>query len=50
MKAGEIFMRENRRCVRPGLGLAPMYYEVLWGKKVNRDVKMGMIVEWGTVE
>jgi N-acetylneuraminate synthase len=49
MKAGDVFTRENLRCVRPGLGLAPKYYEVLLGKRVNRDVKKGTGVEWGMV-
>ncbi len=49
MKAGDVFTRENLRCVRPGLGLAPKYYEILLGKKVNRDVKKGEAVEWGMV-
>lgn len=41
MKAGEVLTPENLRCVRPGLGLAPRYYEQLIGKAVNRDVKKG---------
>ena len=49
MKAGDVFTRENLRCVRPGLGLAPKYYEVLLGMRVNRDVRKGMAVEWGMV-
>ncbi|WP_343089277.1 N-acetylneuraminate synthase family protein [Methanocalculus natronophilus] len=49
MKAGDIFTRENLRCVRPGLGLAPKYYEVLLGKRANRDVRKGKGVEWGMV-
>lgn len=49
MKAGDIFTQENLRCVRPGLGLASRYYELLLGKKVNRDVKKGEAVEWEMV-
>jgi N-acetylneuraminate synthase len=49
MKAGDVFTRENLRCVRPGLGLAPKYYEVLLGKRVNRDVKKGTAVDWKMV-
>jgi len=49
MKAGDVFTRENLRCVRPGLGLAPKYYEVLLGTRVNRDLKKGEAVEWGMV-
>ncbi|MDG6250728.1 pseudaminic acid synthase [Methanocalculus sp.] len=46
MKAGDVFTKQNLRCVRPGLGLAPKYYEVLLGKRVNRDVKKGMALQW----
>ena len=49
MMAGDVFTKENLRCVRPGLGLAPKYYEVLLGMRVNRDVKKGEAVEWGMV-
>lgn len=49
MKAGDVFTLENLRCVRPGLGLAPKYYEVLLGKRVNRDVKKGEAIDWGMV-
>ncbi|MCP1663167.1 sialic acid synthase SpsE [Methanocalculus sp. AMF5] len=49
MKAGDVFTKENLRCVRPGLGLAPKYYEILLGKRINRDVKKGEGVEWGMV-
>lgn len=46
MRAGDEFTRENLRSIRPGLGLAPKYYEVLLGKRVNRDVRKGTAVEW----
>ncbi|OAI13870.1 pseudaminic acid synthase [Methylomonas koyamae] len=44
--AGEILTSENLRCVRPGMGLPPKYYETLLGRKVNRDVKMGTPMSW----
>ncbi|ANE56394.1 pseudaminic acid synthase [Methylomonas sp. DH-1] len=44
--AGETLTSENLRCVRPGLGLPPKYYETLLGRKVNRDVKMGTPMSW----
>lgn len=43
---GEVLTRENLRVVRPGYGLPPKYYELLLGKKVNRDVKRGTPVNW----
>lgn len=49
MKAGDVFTQENLRCIRPGMGIAPKYYEVLLGKKVNRDVEKGMPLDWKMV-
>jgi len=46
MKAGEIFTTDNLRSIRPGLGLAPKYYEVVLGRKVNQNVKKGEPVTW----
>jgi N-acetylneuraminate synthase len=46
MQAGEVFTGLNLRRVRPGLGLSPKYYEVLLGRKVNRDVKKGTPASW----
>ncbi|MCE7995974.1 MAG: pseudaminic acid synthase [Roseivirga sp.] len=41
MKAGEVLTEENTRIIRPGLGLAPKYFDTVLGKRVNRDVKRG---------
>ena len=50
MKAGDIFTTENLRCVRPGLGLAPKYYDELLGRTVNQSVKKGTPLNWEHVE
>lgn len=50
MKAGEIFNKNNLRVIRPGYGLPPKYYDVLLGKKVNQDVKIGTPVTWEMIE
>jgi len=44
--AGAVLTEQNLRCVRPGMGLAPKYYELLLGRKVNRDVKKGTPMDW----
>ncbi len=49
LKAGDVLTTENLRCVRPGLGLPPKYYETLLGRKVNRDVKKGTPIAWDLV-
>ncbi|RXE55205.1 N-acetylneuraminate synthase [Methanoculleus taiwanensis] len=46
LAAGDLLTRENLRCVRPGLGLAPKYYDMLLGRRVNRDVKKGTPMAW----
>jgi pseudaminic acid synthase len=46
MKAGDVLTEKNLRIIRPGMGLSPKYYEVLLGKRVNRDVKKGVAVSW----
>jgi len=49
MKAGDVLTKENLRIVRPGLGLAPKYYDVLLGRKVSHDVKKGSAVRWDII-
>jgi len=49
MKAGEVFTRKNLRCIRPGLGLPPKYFDILLGRKVNQDAKKGTPINWDLV-
>jgi pseudaminic acid synthase len=49
MKKGDVLNENNLRIVRPGLGLAPKYYEILLGRKVNMAVKMGTAMSWDLV-
>ena len=46
MKKGDVFNEKNLRIVRPGNGLPPKYYDVILGRKVNRNVKKGTAVKW----
>jgi len=46
MKCGDVLTPENLRIVRPGMGLAPKYYEILLGRRVSRDVKKGEPLQW----
>jgi len=46
MKKGDILTKQNLRIIRPGLGLAPKYYDILIGKKINKDVKKGTALNW----
>jgi N-acetylneuraminate synthase len=49
MKAGEVFTPQNLRSVRPGLGLAPKYYDQVLGKAVKEDTKKGTPLTWKLV-
>ncbi len=46
MKAGEALTAKNLRSIRPGYGLAPKFFDLLLGKRVNRDVKRGTPMSW----
>lgn len=46
MKAGEVITEECIRCIRPGFGLEPKYYEKLIGAKTTRAVLKGTSVWW----
>lgn len=46
MRAGDVFTSENLRVVRPGLGLAPKYYDVFLGKRIAKDADKGTPVSW----
>ena len=50
MKAGDVLTPENLRCIRPGMGLPPKYYEMLLGRRVNRDVKKGVALAWELIQ
>lgn len=41
IKAGEVFTRENVRCVRPGYSLHPRYYNEIIGKPTLWDYEFG---------
>ena len=50
IKKGEVLTEKNLRIVRPGLGLPPKYFDVILGRKVNRNVKKGTAVEWKLID
>ena len=49
LSAGEKLTPDNLRAIRPGLGLAPKYIEIVLGKKVNQTVKRGTPLSWDMV-
>lgn len=46
LKKGDVLTRENLRCIRPGLGLAPKFLDILLGKRVGRDISKGTPMSW----
>ena len=46
LKAGDVLTKENVRAIRPGLGLATKYLEVVLGKVVKQDVNRGTALAW----
>ena len=49
LPAGTVLTRQHIRCIRPGHGLAPKFYETLLGKQLRRDVKKGTPMAWDLV-
>jgi len=46
VKAGEVLTPQNLRIIRPGYGLAPRYYDIVLGRKVNTDLTKGTAMKW----
>ena len=46
LTAGEILDATSVRAIRPGLGLAPKFIDMVMGKAVKLDVKRGTPVSW----
>jgi N-acetylneuraminate synthase len=46
IEEGGVLTAENLRSIRPGLGLAPKYLEVVFGKRVIRSLKRGTPLSW----
>ncbi len=49
IRAGEPLTPDNMRIVRPGFGLPPKYYDILLGKRINRDLSAGTPVQWDLI-
>ena len=49
MKAGDVLTTKNLRCVRPGMGLSPKYYETLLGRRIVRSAAVGTPLSWDLI-
>jgi N-acetylneuraminate synthase len=46
VKKGTVLSSNNVRCVRPGLGLPPKYFDQVMGQKLKCDVTKGTPLTW----
>ncbi len=46
LQKGDVITKENIQSLRPGDGISPKYSDIVLGKKVNCDIKMGDPVLW----
>jgi N-acetylneuraminate synthase len=49
LQPGDILTRENLRCIRPGMGLPPKYYDELLGRAVKAAVAKGTPASWDLI-
>ena len=49
LNSGELLSNESVRVIRPGFGLSPKYYDIVMGKSVNQDVKIGTPLTWDLI-
>ena len=50
VKAGDVLTKENVRAIRPGLGLATKYLDVVLGKNVSQDINRGTALTWDLIK
>jgi len=46
---GEVFSDQNVRCIRPGFGLQPKYFNNIIGRQANQDLDIGTALSWDHV-
>lgn len=50
IKKGEILTTENLRCIRPGFGLQPKYFDEVLGRKAKIDIQKGTPLSWNLLD
>jgi N-acetylneuraminate synthase len=50
MAAGEVFSADNVRAIRPGLGLAPKFYDSVLGRRARAPLRRGTPLQWPLVD
>jgi len=46
IESGETITPTNVECLRPGIGLSPLHYDLIMGRKAARRLKAGKALEW----
>ena len=49
IRAGEIFVEDNVRSIRPGYGLPPKYLKHVLGRQALKDIKRGTPLSWNLI-
>lgn len=49
IKKGEKFSKQNIKCIRPGYGLATIYYDEILGKKSKKNIKAFSALKWSHI-
>lgn len=50
MVKGELFSPTNTRSIRPAMGLAPKYYDVVLGSAATKDIEAGTPLDWNLTD
>ena len=49
IKKNQKFNKSNIRCIRPGYGISPKYFDIIIGKKAKKDIKKGTPINWDLI-
>ena len=50
LEAGDVLTTDNVRAIRPGMGLAPKYLDIVLGSTLKQAVKRGTALSWDLLE
>ena len=50
MKKGEVFSLKNLIPKRPGIGISPIYYNKIYGKKAAKNLKNDQLLKWSDIQ
>ena len=49
MNSGDVFSELNLKSIRPGFGLSVKYYDIIIGKKINRNINKNTPLNWNMI-